>query len=230
MANKINIKPYQVVLTILFLLILAFFHWVYSFHFTQEFIGSWLGGLDPQRLQHLEQSLERKSNKQLLALLEHGDFNKASAAQGILMKRVPQELFDPIAQKLNSDSEKVRMAARRILLSIDKGKAGQLMIKEINKYPEDSFDYRDTLRVLAYWKCPGVYPFLIKYASKPKAWHTGAATYLADFGDPAALPLLRDIYKSIPNDGGFSTSLAKDSVKKAIETLEAIERRTVLGT
>lgn len=210
---------------VVLLTILGAFFWFWQLNTVEDLVGRWMAFTDPKRLEHLETELSKRSDSELLKLLSHGDSDKAGVAKALLGQRHNPKLFDTYLKMLNDKSQNVRVAARA-LLQVDKRRASQVYIEELKRSDITSGEVAQSLAILANLKYKAAYPYLVDYAKRPNAWHTAAADYLADFGDPSALPILREMYEAIPKEYNFSTDFAKDRITKAIKTLEAIKQNS----
>lgn len=191
----------------------------------QDYMGRLWDFLDPKRYEHLEEQLKDRPDAELLRLLHHGDNMKAETAKYLLARRGKPELFGPVVKKLKSWRKEIRERARVLLAALDRDRAIQVYMQELQTLPKDLDEYRQTLSILANLKHQPMYPYLVEYAkSGPDGYGFGSAGMFKALGDPKAIPLLEEyLAKAKGNDVG--TSLHRDALVDAIQSLKMLEQK-----
>lgn len=203
------------------LIFILFF--IYAPH-GQRFIGSFYDFLDSDRRIHIKQSFQNKSDKQLIKYLEHGDIVKQGQAAVILGERKPRDIFSKLIGIIETSSnEYARDYARRIIVSIDRDEACRYLAASLNKINKTSYDYRETISLLAYLKYQPVYPYLVEYAKREESYRTAAADYFAELNNPEAIPILLDMAKEVPETNDFTSRIDRERIENAIKTLKSIK-------
>lgn len=182
----------------------------------EDFVGRWMAFVDPNRSDHLMTRLVLKLDRDLLELLHHGDSEKASAAKVVLAERGNPRLFDTVAKKLKDRSEEVRSIARVLLQALDKDRALKIYIQELATLDKNTYEYRQTLSILAYVKHKPVFPYLIEFARRDVGNKHASSELLREFGDPSAIPVLEEMLTNSPLPDSFE----EERIKKAIEALK----------
>ncbi|MBI5410065.1 MAG: HEAT repeat domain-containing protein [Nitrospirae bacterium] len=230
MTNKLRIKKEYIYFALSIVLPIIFFWWLWNLNPAEEFLGQWMAFVDPKRSEHLDQALANKTDRQLLALLHHGDMNKAETAKVILANSGNPKLFDRVAKDLINKNEEIRARARSLLWSLDEKRAVQVYTNELETLDKESKDYRQVLGLLVNLKQPAVYPYLVEYAKREDGWRNASADYLAELGNPEALPILRNMLKKIPSENNITTRLSEKKISEAIAHLEEIAAQKSEGT
>jgi HEAT repeat protein len=198
--------------------------WIWTLNPIEDFMGRWFDFVNPNRYEQLYTRLSHKTDMQLLNLLSHGDFQKAEAAKVMLSSRGNEDLFDLVAEKLEARNKELRARARDILRFLDQDKAVSVYMQSLEHLPIDSNEYRQVLSILVVLMHEPVYEYLIEYAKADVRNQHASSEMLKHFGDPKAIPILRGILKTIPeDDNSFPARLERKRVLSAIEELKKIE-------
>lgn len=193
----------------------------------QNLVGRFKMETDSKIEEHLKQELKNKSDRELVRLLQGGDYGKAHIAKYFLAQRANPELFDDVAKLLKNQNQEVRIRARALLWSLDQQRALNVYISELKNLSKDSYEYTQVLSVLCARKYQPAFPYLTEYAHRENGWKTAVADYFVELGNPDAIPVLKEMLSKVPNDNKISTSINRERIVKAIKTLEAVSAQEI---